>query len=71
MEIPSRVCDVCAGPSRRQHRSTHSAAFRRTFHTSDVTPPARDTSGKASLRSDFIVVASVSHGPMFWTLHVL
>jgi hypothetical protein len=66
MEIPSRVCDVSAGPSRRQHRSTHSASFRRTSHTSDMIPPARDPSRQASLRLDFIIVGggkSWSHVP--------
>lgn len=66
MEIPYRVCDISAGPSRRQHRSTHSASYRRTSHTSDVTPPARDPSRQASLRLDFIIVGggeSRSHVP--------
>ena len=66
METPSRVRDASAGPSRRQHRSTHSASFRRSSHTSDVTPPAHDTSRQASLRLDFIIVGggkSRSHVP--------
>jgi hypothetical protein len=63
MEIP---CNVTAGPSRRQRRSTHSVSFLRTSHTGDVTPPARDTSRQASLRLDFIIIGggkSRSHVP--------
>ena len=56
MEIPSRASDASAGSSRRQHRSTPSASFRRPSHTNDGTPPAHDTSRQASLRLDFIIV---------------
>ncbi|KAI9507583.1 FAD/NAD-P-binding domain-containing protein [Russula earlei] len=59
MELPFRGRNFSGGPNaytHRQHRSSSSASFRHSSHPSDGSPSTRETSRKASLQLDFIIV---------------
>lgn len=60
--LPFHVRDVGGGLSRHRHQLSSSASFRRTPHTIDLMSSTHDTSKKANVSVDFIIVgAGLSH----------